>query len=178
MLSWIWIHRWSLWTIISPLIYGGAAWLITSRYQQRVKRFEMRWDTYREMVANLNDCFLQATRLRESTFTTYPNEQAAKQAIASERESLRQLTATSIALFERSQTLFSEKVSEPWSEMASCFILYAKDPVGTDFSFLEKEASTKARRFRIAASAEIGMPFKRSSPMLVQDAAEIGERKR
>jgi hypothetical protein len=175
MCDWIWIHRWALWKVTSPLVYGAVAGLIAYYYQRFLKRFEMRWDTYKDMVQNSADCFLQFTRVSEPAKFIRDAVQAGRGGtmppprikedeakVGVEKERLADLANTGIAIFHRLPPLFSEKVSTPWYEMVECFRVYALDPMRDDFHTLYEKAIANVSEAIRAASIEIGMPYKRS----------------
>src|SRR6185436_11723435 len=139
---------------IVMLIGVGLAAFLAFLYQWRLKRFEMQWQTYKEMVENMTQCLLRATwtfepasdlKLALVHTSNTPNLAAeeARRRLGIERELLADLANAGFAIEIRLRSLFTSEVGDPWSEMVGCFREYAKAPEPAGYPSLHERAMAK-----------------------------------
>ena len=178
----LWLH--SAGTAINSrlgvtLIGVGAAAALAWWYQRRNKIMEFRFDTFKDMAANMADCCLQAKLVRAPTRyledmarlgggramgTPGADKQAAM--LEEERARLTEMANAGFKIWHRLHPpIFSGAVSTPWFKMNKFFRQYAEDPIGKEFNDAFDKAMGEGSEALSEARKELGMPYKTTKLM-------------
>ena len=190
---------WSLWAYYTgaalnsrlavTLIGVSAAAALAWWYQRENKIMEFRFETFKDMAANLTDCCRQARLVRAPAM--YIEQMISlggapgmalsgieKQValLGVERARLGEMANTAFAIWQRLHPpIFSEKVSAPWFSMHEFFRKYAEDPSAPDFNKRYEKAMEDGSAALLEARKEIGMPYWQTKLMLDLERKHAGE---